>query len=182
MNKTLVTIALAAGLALVGLTPAVLAGHDNSIDDTQNVVTANPLTLGLRSFQAEAEGETVAVGDCTTSRPTEGTAAADATWYDNIEEFQNHTFRVTVDATLDVDPFFFNANDRDDVTNACWQMDSDHPWIAGYGGLGVWEYGKVPSNATHMAIDHFSGVGAFTLEIPNQACSAAPNCPPPSAD
>lgn len=165
MDNRWLTLGIVVAFAMAGLAPTALAGHGDQLQETRTATVSVPFLI--------ASGRT----SCDATSPDDG---VDVHWF-QVEKFQNHTFRVQVDATLDVDPFFYNANAKDEA-NQCYQMDSDHPWIAGYGGFGAWEYGKVPSNATHLAIDHFAGAGQFTVESPNPDCAAAPNCPPPVAD
>lgn len=165
MDNRWLTLGIVVAFALAGLAPTALADHGETLQKSKTVTVSVPFVI--------ASGRT----SCDAPSQADG---VDVHWF-QVEKFQNHTFRVQVDATLDVDPFFYNADDKDQA-GQCYEMGSGHPWVAGYGGLGTWEYGKIPSNATHLAVDHFSGAGQFTVESPNPACSAAPNCPPPSAD
>lgn len=143
--------------------PVAVATHGKSFERSGTTVTVVPFISGSTRTSC----------DDSTSEVSEN---PDSDWYQIPSEFQDHTFRFQVDSTLDGDFMFFNADDKDD-TGDCWAGYNG----TGDGGIGVWAYGVVPANATHVNIWGDLGFGDYKLEIPHPDCEAAPNCPPPSA-
>lgn len=148
--------------------PVAVATHGESFVKSGTIVTVVPFISGTTRIS------------CDEPTGLDG-PNPDSDWYEIPSEFRNHTFRFQSASTLDGDFMFFNANDKENVgaldLPSCWGGYNG----TGDGGIGVWAYGVVPANATHVNIWGDLGFGDYKLEIPHPGCSAAPNCPPPSA-
>lgn len=132
-------------LILCGVVAFVLAfAGTASADDYNGDILLGSPPAGLGT------GTTELAAPCDDQSDLNGT---DGVWFD-IGDDDGTSFTLTMDATLDADVYFYDA-----------ECDYISDTVGGQAGLGADESGAVPSDATYAIVVGYLGTGSFTLSL-----------------
>lgn len=140
--RTAITLMVA--VSLFTMVPAASASHDETFEEDGEILAGQPGTgLGVGAAELGAA--------CDTDSDLNG---VDGQWH-NITGFAEHEFELTMDDTLDVDVFFYDAD--------CSWINADSTGAEGF--VGQTEDGTVPANAAFAVVNGWAGTGSYTLTI-----------------